>query len=113
MRHYFKLDEGRDISNYIFRKDSYGNELKPQKSGDKYYVEVDAPYLCNLGEAYLYISTGNTYYDDNNNNNVVFTYSILNYMAKAYKHGKDDKLLNLLNATYVFENEKNGAKPLV
>lgn len=101
MRHYFKLEEGRDISNYIaYMYEYYGNEYKFQKKGDLYYIETTDSFKSIFERSMIYISDGN--------NSEYFMYSPMNYVAKAYIKGNmKPELKKLINSMYWMETEKN------
>lgn len=107
MRHYFKLEEGRDISNYfadmIVRSDEsfyYGNICKFQKKGDLYYIETTDSFKSIFERSTIEISDGN--------NSEYFMYSPMNYVAKAYIKGNmKPELKKLINSMYWMETEKN------
>ena len=108
MRHYFKLESGRDISNYsacIYKKENtneytnvYYQEFK--KAGDMYYIDTALNAKSIFERPDIQISDGAAY--------EYFLYSPMNYVAKAYTKGNmDPKLKNLLNAMYWMEKEKS------
>lgn len=107
MRHYFKLEEGRDISNYsaymIVRSDEssyYSNKCKFQKKGDLYYIETTDSFKSIFERSTIEISDGN--------NLEYFMYSPMNYVAKAYVKGNmKPELKKLINSMYWMETEKN------
>lgn len=107
MRHYFKLEEGRDISNYsaymIVRSDEssyYSNKCKFQKKGDLYYIETTDSFKSIFERPTIEISDGN--------NSEYFMYSPMNYVAKAYVKGNmKPELKKLINSMYWMETEKN------
>ncbi|WP_443596558.1 hypothetical protein [Agathobacter sp.] len=109
MRHYFKLENGRDISNYsacIYKKDNTdeytknGSYLEFKKVGDMYYIDTALNEKSIFGRPDIEISDGADY--------ECFLYSPMNYVAKAYTKGNmDPKLKNLLNAMYWMEKEKS------
>ena len=94
MRHYFKLEEGRDISNY------FSWVYKFQKKGDLYYIETTDSFKSIFERPTIYISDGN--------NSEYFMYSPMNYVAKAYIKGNmKPELKKLINSMYWMETEKN------
>ena len=107
MRHYFKLEEGRDISNYIAylnirsgENSYYENKCKFQKKGDLYYIETTDSFKSIFERPTIYISDGN--------NSEYFMYSPMNYVAKAYIKGNmKPELKKLINSMYWMETEKN------
>lgn len=109
MRHYFKLEEGRDISNYyanITKKLEFPNNVyssskcKFQKKGDLYYIETTDSFKSIFERPTIYISYGN--------NSEYFMYSPMNYVAKAYIKGNmKPELKKLINSMYWMETEKN------
>ena len=109
MRHYFKLEEGRDISNYyanITKKLEFPNNVyssskcKFQKKGDLYYIETTDSFKSIFERPTIYISDGN--------NSEYFMYSPMNYVAKAYIKGNmKPELKKLINSMYWMETEKN------
>lgn len=107
MRHYFKLEEGRDISNYIAYMDVrcgensyYSNKCKFQKKGDLYYIETTDSFKSIFERSTIEISDGN--------NSEYFMYSPMNYVAKAYIKGNmKPELKKLINSMYWMETEKN------
>lgn len=108
MRHYFKLESGRDISNYsacIYKKENtneYTNVyyLEFKKAGDMYYIDTALNAKSIFERPDIHISDGAAY--------EYFLYSPMNYVAKAYTKGNlDAKLKNLLNAMYWMEKEKS------
>lgn len=108
MRHYFKLESGRDISNYsayIYKKENtneYTNlyYLEFKKAGDMYYIDTALNVKSIFERPDIHISDGAAY--------EYFLYSPMNYVAKAYTKGNlDAKLKNLLNAMYWMEKEKS------
>lgn len=107
MRHYFKLEEGRDISNYsaymIVRSDEssyYSTKCKFQKKGDLYYIETTDSFKSIFERSTIEISDGN--------NSEYFMYSPMNYVAKAYIKGNmKPELKKLINSMYWMETEKN------
>lgn len=107
MRHYFKLEEGRDISNYsaymIVRSGEssyYSNICKFQKKGDLYYIETTDSFKSFFERSTIEISDGN--------NSEYFMYSPMNYVAKAYIKGNmKPELKKLINSMYWMETEKN------
>lgn len=108
MRHYFKLESGRDISNYsacIYKKEKT-NEftrvyyLEFKKAGDMYYIDTALNTKSIFERPDIQISDGVDY--------EYFLYRPMNYVAKAYTKGNmDPKLKNLLNAMYWMEKEKS------
>ena len=109
MRHYFKLEEGRDISNYyanIIMKLEFPNNFyssskcKFQKKGDLYYIETTDSFKSIFERSTIEISDGN--------NSEYFMYSPMNYVAKAYIKGNmKPELKKLINSMYWMETEKN------
>lgn len=107
MRHYFKLEEGRDISNYIAylnvrsgENSYYRNKCKFQKKGDLYYIETTDSFKSIFERPTIEISDGN--------NSEYFMYSPMNYVAKAYIKGNmKPELKKLINSMYWMETEKN------
>lgn len=109
MRHYFRLEEGRDISNYyanITKKLEFPNNVyssskcKFQKKGDLYYIETTDLFKSIFERPTIYISDGN--------NSEYFMYSPMNYVAKAYIKGNmKPELKKLINSMYWMETEKN------
>lgn len=109
MRHYFRLEEGRDISNYyanITKKLEFPNNVyssskcKFQKKGDLYYIETTDSFKSIFERPTIYISDGN--------NSEYFMYSPMNYVAKAYIKGNmKPELKKLINSMYWMETEKN------
>lgn len=109
MRHYFKLEEGRDISNYyanITMKLEFPNNVyssskcKFQKKGDLYYIETTDSFKSIFERPTIEISDGN--------NSEYFMYSPMNYVAKAYIKGNmKPELKKLINSMYWMETEKN------
>lgn len=109
MRHYFRLEEGRDISNYyanITKKLEFPNNVyssskcKFQKKGDLYYIETTDSFKSIFERPTIYISDGN--------NSECFMYSPMNYVAKAYIKGNmKPELKKLINSMYWMETEKN------
>ena len=106
-RLYFKLDPDRDISNYSFslRIEKHENSetytgIIPKTKDGLYYIELnnatlfDSAYFKIYDERYYYGSDG-------------FSYSPLNYIARAYSSNSlDAKTKNLFNALYWFEYQK-------
>lgn len=109
MRHYFKLEEGRDISNYyanITMKLEFPNNVyssskcKFQKKGDLYYIDTTDSFKSIFERPTIEISDGN--------NSEYFMYSPMNYVAKAYIKGNmKPELKKLINSMYWMETEKN------
>lgn len=108
MRHYFKLESGRDISNYSARTYKKGNAdystdvsyLEFNKHGDMYYIDTALNTKSIFERPDIQISDGADY--------EYFLYSPMNYVARAYTKGNmDAKLKNLLNAMYWMEKEKS------
>ena len=97
VRHYFKVDADRDISNYDFSID--GSSVKPVEKNGMYYVESASDTSSFFGDATVKVGNGHT--------ESYFKYSPLNYISKAYKSDSvDSKLVNLLDAMYWFRYEK-------
>ena len=106
-RLYFKLDPDRDILNYSFslRIEKHENSetytgIIPKTKDGLYYIELnnatlfDSAYFKIYDERYYYGSDG-------------FSYSPLNYIARAYSSNSlDAKTKKLFNALYWFEYQK-------
>ena len=104
LRHYFKLDSGRDISNYSFATyvgaDMIGYAT-PCRSKDKdmYYIEVTCTNRNFFSGMRTIVSNGNT--------ETILDYQPMNYIAKAYGSSKlTSELKTLLDAMYWFEYQK-------
>lgn len=97
VRHYFKVDADRDISNYDFSID--GSSVKPVEKNGMYYIESASGTASFFGDDKIAVSDGHT--------ESYFKYGPLNYISKAYKSDSvDSKLVNLLDAMYWFRYEK-------
>lgn len=106
LRHYFKIDEERDISNYEFLMLSDRDEststysfLTPMKKDDMYYVEMLGKRTAFFSNMELEITTkGDSRY---------LKYSPLNYISRVYNSDSiDTKLKDLVDAMYWFEYQK-------
>lgn len=106
-RLYFKLDPDRDISNYSFslRIEKHENSetytgIIPKTKDGLYYIELNNDTF--FDNAYFYI------YDERSFGGCAgFSYSPLNYVARAYSSNSlDAKTKNLFNALYWFEYQK-------
>lgn len=106
-RLYFKLDPDRDISNYSFslRTEKHENSevytrIIPKTKDDLYYIELNNETF--FDNAYFQI------YDERSFGGCAgFSYSPLNYVARAYSSNSlDAKTKNLFNALYWFEYQK-------
>ena len=104
LRHYFKLDSGRDISNYSFATYVGGDMIgyaTPCRSKDKdmYYIEVTCTNRNFFSGMRTIVSNGNT--------ETILDYQPMNYIAKAYGSSKlTSELKTLLDAMYWFEYQK-------
>ena len=106
-RLYFKLDPDRDISNYSFslRIEKHENSetytgIIPKTKDGLYYIELNNATL--FDSAYFQIYDERYYYGSDG-----FSYSPLNYIARAYSSNSlDAKTKNLFNALYWFEYQK-------
>lgn len=97
IRHYFTIDEDRDISNYKFMSINKDGSvaLLPHKADEKYYVEIDTVGNSFFEKTLLQVKSGW--------NSSRLYYSPMNYIAKFYGSGKvDDKLKELVDAQYWF-----------
>ena len=106
-RLYFKLDPDRDISNYSFslRTEKHENSetytgIIPKTKDGLYYIELNNDTF--FDNAYFHI------YDERSFGGCDgFSYSPLNYIARAYSSNSlDAKTKNLFNALYWFEYQK-------
>lgn len=104
-RMYFKLDADRDISNYNFwiQKDKTSSvRLRPYKKGDLYYIDFKSPNLSFFDDIVLTVED-----ERGGHHTEQFSYTPLNYIARAYATGKADaKMKDLLNSLYWFEYQK-------
>lgn len=103
IRHYFKLAEGRDISEYTISVDSM--ELAPSDSVDSmkltavekqgyYYIEIQNISAEKLGMPFNIIINGEK---------VITNYSVLSYVNKVLESDSiDDNLKNLVKALYIY-----------
>lgn len=106
-RLYFKLDPDRDISNYSFslRTEKHENSetytsIIPKTKDGMYYIELNNETF--FDNAYFQIYDERYYYGSDR-----FSYSPLNYIARAYSSNSlDAKTKNLFNALYWFEYQK-------
>ena len=106
-RLYFKLDPDRDISNYTFslRTEKHENSsvythIIPKIKDGLYYIELNNATL--FDSAYFQIYDERYYHGSDG-----FSYSPLNYIARAYSSNSlDAKTKNLFNALYWFEYQK-------
>ena len=109
IRHYFTVDDDRQISNYEFTAivnyiPGYSiSEFtpSPNKSGNMYYIELDTDGNHFFDKTSLAVCNGGISYDR-------FFYSPMNYISNAYLKGNiDDNLKQLLNSMYWFEYQKS------
>lgn len=97
VRHYFKVDADRDISNYDFSID--GSSVKLVEKNGMYYIESACGIASFFSDEKVAVGDGHM--------ESYFKYSPLNYISKAYKSDSvDSKLVNLLDAMYWFRYEK-------
>lgn len=103
VRHYFILDNGRDINNYKFSyidADGYEISLTPKKASDGgvYCVDISGIMACSLNKNYVCRVTGM-----DSSQIIELDYGPLSY-AYSVANDKDSskELKNLMNALYMY-----------
>ena len=94
IRIYFKLNEGYELSDFVFTVD--GVEVTPVQSGEEYYIEkpnvaakdLDTMYTFRLGNRQL-------------------IYCGLSYVNQVLAYSSNEKLLNLAKALYAYNQAAN------
>lgn len=95
MRHYFTLEEGKDIADYTFTFN--GKTLNPVQKGNYYYVEIQNISAQNLDGMYeLEVM--------NNQDSSVYTirYGVYTYVGKVLSNENDEIYLNLMQSLYQY-----------
>ena len=96
MRHFFVLEDGRDINDYTFKVN--GSIVDPVRSGDYYYIEITGISASALDTAYTVTVGGFTL--DN--------YSALTYAKLVLESpSTNESLKNVTRALYLYNDAAN------
>lgn len=89
--------------NFWIQKDKTSSvRLRPYKKGDLYYIDFKSPNLSFFDDIVLTVED-----ERGGHHTEQFSYTPLNYIARAYATGKADaKMKDLLNSLYWFEYQK-------